>query len=68
MKLVKRKTELVLTEEEKEILTKASGILNQIAEMMDRAISVEWSLFDDDEIWGACEIIDSFAGTDRGRE
>ena len=60
MKLLKGK--LILTNEEMEYLTKASDILDKIAESMDRAISVDWSDFDDDEIWGAVEIIDSFTG------
>lgn len=59
MKLVGKKR-LILTKEEKESLTKAVVILEEIAAKMDRAISVEWSLFDDDEIFGACEIINSF--------
>ena len=51
---------LVLNDEEKAILAKAKDILESIANLMDRAVSVSWSVFDDDEIFGACEIIDSF--------
>lgn len=51
---------LILTEEEKAILSKAKDILEEIAEKMERAISVPWSHFDDDEILGACEIIEDF--------
>ena len=55
MKLLKGK--LILTNEEIEYLTKASDILDKIAESMDRAISVDWSDFDDDEITvDACQI------------
>ena len=57
-----RKGKLILTDEEIKYLTKASDILDKIAESMDRAVSVDWSDFDDDEIWGAVEIIDSFTG------
>lgn len=52
--------QLVLTNEEKATLTQAKNILDKIAEIMDRAVDVSWSVFDDDEIWGACEIIESF--------
>ena len=51
---------LILNEEEKSILLKAKNILEEIAKKMDRAISVPWSFFDDDEVLGACEIIESF--------
>ena len=54
------KQKLILTKKEKETLKQASTILKDIAELMDRAISVPWSYFDDDEILGACDIIDSF--------
>lgn len=53
-------SKLILTEQEIIVLREAKDILNEIATLMDRAISVDWSLFDDDEIWGACEIIESF--------
>lgn len=53
-------SKLILTEQEIIALREAKNILNEIATLMDRAISVDWSLFDDDEIWGACEIIESF--------
>lgn len=51
---------LILTEEEKNILSKARDILEEIADKMDRAIFVPWSHFDDDEVLGACEIIEDF--------
>lgn len=54
------KETLILTNEETETLLRASEILYNIAELMDRAVSVEWSWFNDDEIFGACEIIKSF--------
>lgn len=53
-------SKLILTEQEIIVLREAKDILNEIATLMDRAISVDWSLFDDDEICGACEIIESF--------
>ena len=59
MKLT-NKQKLILTEEEKIILSKAKDILEEIADKMDRAISVPWSIFDDDEVLGACEIIEHF--------
>ena len=60
MKILKGK--LILTDEEIKYLAKASDILDNIAQSMDRAVSVDWSDFDDDEIWVAVEIIDSFTG------
>lgn len=57
MKIVS-KNRLLLTKEEITTLSNASKILDTIAEKMDRAISVPWCHFEDDEIWGACEIID----------
>lgn len=59
MKLI-GKTKLILTDAEKQTLQAARTILNEIAIKMDKAIEVPWSMWDDDEIWGACEIIDSF--------
>ena len=59
MKLI-GKSKLILTDEEKQTLKAASAILDEIATKMDRAVSVSWSIWDDDDIWGACEIIDSF--------
>lgn len=55
---------LILTTEEKEILNKASDILYKIADLMEQAVSVEWSDFEDDDIWNACEIVDYFAEKD----
>lgn len=60
MMLIENKSKLILTKEEKTTLKNASNILTQIADQMERAISVDWSFFDDDEIYGACEIIESF--------
>lgn len=57
---LKETTKLVLTYEEKYALQQAKDILDKIAEMMDRAVNIPWSDFDDDDIWGACEIIESF--------
>lgn len=64
MELQGKRKRLILTEEEKNILSKASSILDNIAELMDRAIKVEWSFYDDDEIGFACEVIDSFLEKD----
>ena len=58
MKLVE-KTQLLLTEEEKQTLKTASAILDEIATKMDRAVSVSWSAYDDDDLWYACEIMNS---------
>ena len=58
MKIIQEK--LILSSDELNTLIKASDILNNIANAIDRAISVNWSIWDDDEIWGAVEIIDSF--------
>lgn len=58
MELIKSK--LILTDEEKDNLKKTLILLNAIAEKMDRAISVDWCFYDDDEIFGACEIIEYF--------
>lgn len=58
MKVVEQK--LILTEEEKNILDKAESILHQIVEIMDEGDPIEWSDFYEDEIYGACEIINSF--------
>ena len=55
---------LILTIEEETILYNASEVLNEIATLMDRAISVDWSDYSDEDIWGACEIIDSFVNPD----
>lgn len=60
MTLIKNQSKLILTNEEKSTLRNAKNILTQIAEKMERAISVDWSWFDDDEIYGACDIIESF--------
>jgi len=59
MKLI-GKTKLILTDTEKQTLQAASAILDEIATKMDRALVVPWSMWDDDEIWSACEIINSF--------
>lgn len=54
------KTKLILTDTEKQTLQAARTILDEIATKMDRALVVPWSMWDDDDIWSACEIIDSF--------
>ena len=59
MKLIGN-TKLILTDGEKNTLKAASAILDEIATKMDRALVVPWSTWEDDDIWGACEIIDSF--------
>ena len=58
MKVVEQK--LILTEEEKNILDQAESILHQIVEIIDEGDPIEWSDFCSDEIYGACEIINSF--------
>lgn len=55
-----KKSKLILTEEEKICLLKASNILNKIGTLMDRATSVDWSIYDDEEIFDAVEIMESF--------
>lgn len=58
MKIMKRKDILYLTEKEQNILREASKILDKIAEGMGRELYPSCCNFDDDEVWGACEIID----------
>lgn len=64
MKLLQHKSKLKLTPNELKILAEAKAILEEIANLMDRQITVDWSIFDDDEICGACEIINSFLEND----
>jgi len=53
---------LILTMDERKTLVQASAILEAIADKMDRATRVPWTVFDDDEIYGACEIINDIVG------
>lgn len=55
MKITKSKLHLTLNE--KSTLNKTNALLENIADAMDRAISVPWCAFDDDEIMGAVDII-----------
>ena len=50
---------LYLTKAEKDVLSAAAPILDKIATAMDRAVQVSWCMYDDEEIWGAQEIIES---------
>lgn len=52
-------SQFYLTKTEKEVLSTAAALLDKIATAMDRATHVSWCVFDDDEIWGAQEIIEN---------
>lgn len=54
------KSTIEFTANEKDILRKAYDILNDIAEKMDRATQVDYTIYTDEEIWDACDIIKSF--------
>ena len=45
---------------EKEVLRRACEILNEIACLQDDRPSVPWTHYDQDEIWQACELMESF--------
>ena len=60
MKITKSK--ITFTKEENDILIKARDILSEIADNIDRAVSVPYTVYDDDEINGACDIINDLLG------
>ncbi len=47
-----------MSKEEKAILVSASALLSEIANSIDRAVSVGYCSYDDDEINGAVDIIE----------
>ena len=52
------KNHISMSKEEKAVLVKASALLSEIADSIDRAVSVGYCSYDDDEINGAVEIIE----------
>ena len=57
MRIINRKSTLVLTKEEKNTLQNAAIIIDKLAKLTDRATSVDWSMYDDDEMWGVVDFI-----------
>ena len=57
MRIINRKSTLVLTKEEKNTLQNAAIIIDKLAKLTDRATRVDWSMYDDDEMWGVVDFI-----------
>lgn len=54
---------LILTTDERKTLAQASAILKAIADNMDGSwLTVSRAVYHDDEIYGACEIINDIIG------